>query len=140
MTLIAYIFSAISGGVLFASGLLHAWQPFYFQQQIAAYEVVPAGFAPLLGVYLPYLQIIVGFALIAGVLTPEAIYIAAVFYLSFALVQAFQFSFGKSSISCGCFGSYSQQISLSTIGIPLVLFCITMLAIFVRRPADANLR
>jgi putative oxidoreductase len=123
----------LSGVVLLSSGLLHAWQPYYFSHSVAAYDVVPALLIRIAAAVVPYFQIVVGFCLAVGIVTCPARWFAVVLFGSFVILQAKVLLLGE-EISCGCFGFGSDPVSLKTISIPTTLLVVTAISLFFPPP------
>jgi putative oxidoreductase len=74
-----------------------------FWQDIMNYQMVPSDVAKLMAIYLPWLEVITGVALLLGRAITGAAFICSVLMLVFmaALTTAWQRGL---DISCGCFG------------------------------------
>ena len=59
----------ILGGVLFAAGYLKIGTPDKSQMAVRAYEMLPISIANLLGLVLPFVEVVIGALLILGSLT-----------------------------------------------------------------------
>lgn len=55
--------SLFVAGVLLFAGVIHAAQPYLFVHTIASYRIVPAAVAGLIGVWLPYLQLVLALSI-----------------------------------------------------------------------------
>ena len=120
--------SAFSGAVLVYSGLLHAWQPFYFAHSVAAYGVLPVPVIVGVAFVVPYVQLVVGVCLLAGTGGREARWLALALFGSFVIMQAKVLIRGE-SIRCGCFGFASETVSWKTITVPAAFFLITLISV-----------
>ncbi|HMO84571.1 MAG TPA: MauE/DoxX family redox-associated membrane protein [Lacipirellulaceae bacterium] len=106
--------------VLLFSGIVHAAQPYYFVHAISGYQLLPAQVAGLLGLWLPYLQIVLALCIGLGIAERVALATAALMFVAFALAQLSVLLRGM-EIDCGCFGFVSVQVSPASVGLSLSL-------------------
>lgn len=121
----------VAGASLFYSGLLHAWQPFYFAHHIAAYGIFPVPIITVVAIVVPYLQLLVGVCLVMEIGGRTAHWLSLLLFGSFAMMQAKIILRGE-EISCGCFGFASEAVSWRTIAVPIVLLLFTAAAMIHR--------
>lgn len=114
-------------GVLLYSGLVHAWQPYFFVYSIAAYQIVSAELAGVLGIFIPYLQIVLALCIALQKAEKVALWITGGLFATYALAQASVLARGL-EIDCGCFGFVASQVNGFSILIPLVLLMACILA------------
>jgi uncharacterized membrane protein YphA (DoxX/SURF4 family) len=93
----------ILGGVLFAAGYLKIGTPDKSQMAVRAYEMLPISVANMLGLVLPFVEIVIGALLILGSLTRfmAALGGFTMFIFIIAISQAWVRGL---NIDCGCFG------------------------------------
>jgi uncharacterized membrane protein YphA (DoxX/SURF4 family) len=93
----------ILGGVLFAAGYLKIGTPDKSQMAVRAYEMLPISVANMLGLILPFVEIVIGALLILGSLTRfmAALGGFTMFIFIIAISQAWARGL---NIDCGCFG------------------------------------
>ncbi|CAB4331733.1 unannotated protein [freshwater metagenome] len=93
----------ILGGVLFAAGYLKIGTPDKSQMAVRAYEMLPISVANMLGLILPFVEIVIGALLILGSLTRfmAALGGFTMFIFIIAISQAWVRGL---NIDCGCFG------------------------------------
>jgi putative oxidoreductase len=104
---------AILIGALFVyAGVLKAWDPIRFAGEIENYHILPWWLGVRLAFYLPWLEILCGFALIFRRLYSGALVLVLLLVLVFigASVAA---KMRGIDISCGCFGRVSDQLSFT---------------------------
>jgi uncharacterized membrane protein YphA (DoxX/SURF4 family) len=105
---LAYLILALRlalGGVLLVAGVLKAHDgPTSTAVTIAGYRILPAAAVAPLGVALPYLEILLGAYLVAGLFTRIVGWIAAVQFAIFSVAVA-SLVIRKIAADCGCFGS-----------------------------------
>ncbi len=93
------------GGLLLVTGVLKAIDgPAATAATVAGYRLLPQPLVAPFGTILPYLEIIAGGYLVAGLFTRAAAYAAAALALSFTVAVASATARGL-SVNCGCFGS-----------------------------------
>lgn len=104
----AYVIFAVRvalGALLAVAGLLKAHDGATLTAAaIAAYRIVPAWVVAPLGVALPYLEILLGVYLVAGLFTRVAALVASLQFALFAAAVASLVIRGIAA-DCGCFGS-----------------------------------
>lgn len=74
-------------------------------RQVRAFRILPEAIVPTVGHALPTIELIVGFALILGLLTRIFAVIGALFFIAFIIGIAAAWARGL-EINCGCFGSH----------------------------------
>jgi uncharacterized membrane protein YphA (DoxX/SURF4 family) len=114
------------GGLLLVAGVLKAHDgPAATALTIAAYRILPAVVVAPLGVALPYIEILLGGYLIAGLFTRVAATIAALQFLLFAGAVA-SLVVRHIPADCGCFGStVATPPSWGHVGADLALVILT---------------
>ncbi len=93
----------LTGGVWIYAGAVKLPDPYASVQAVRAYELLPASVAEAVGYLLPPLEVVVGIALVLGVLTRGAAAVSAVLFLAFIVGIASVWARGM-EIDCGCFG------------------------------------
>jgi uncharacterized membrane protein YphA (DoxX/SURF4 family) len=93
----------VVGGVLLVAGTLKAVDPQGSVRAVRAYELLPDGAATLVGWGLPFLEIVLGVLLVAGIAVRPAAVATAVLLVVLILAVASVAARGL-SIDCGCFG------------------------------------
>ncbi|MBS42706.1 MAG: DoxX family protein [Nocardioides sp.] len=91
------------GGVWVYAGLLKLPDPVASIESVRAYELLPASFVEPVGYLLPPLEVVLGVALVLGVMTRGAAVLSAVVLLAFTIGIASAWARGL-EIDCGCFG------------------------------------
>jgi uncharacterized membrane protein YphA (DoxX/SURF4 family) len=93
----------VTGGVWIYAGAVKLPDPYASVQAVRAYELLPASAAEAVGYLLPPLEIVVGLALVLGLLTRGAAAVSAVLFVVFIVGIASVWARGM-EIDCGCFG------------------------------------
>ncbi len=93
----------VVGGVWVWAGLLKLPDPAASVESVRAYELLPGSLVEPVGYLLPPLEVVVGVALLAGLLTRGAAVISAVLLVAFIIGISHAWASGL-TIDCGCFG------------------------------------
>ncbi len=93
----------VIGGVWLVAGLLKITRPDESIAAVRAYEILPGSVVETVGLLLPTVEIVVGAALVLGVLTRGAAVVSALLFVAFVLGIASVWARGI-EIDCGCFG------------------------------------
>ena len=90
--------------------------PEEFAKQIGYYKVLPFGVENILGIVLPWTELIIGICLIAGLLVDGATLLSIIMMLVFILAIS-QAMLRGIDITCGCFkvSADSDKLGLDTI-------------------------
>jgi uncharacterized membrane protein YphA (DoxX/SURF4 family) len=120
------------GLVLIAAGALKASSaPEEFSYIIEQYQLVGSDVALVIATFMPWVELIVGYALVLGWFTRPASGLAALMFASFTFALASTKLRGIELPNCGCFGSsWHMPPSATMILDLLLLFC--CLAAFAR--------
>ena len=93
----------VLGGVLLVAGGLKLNKPTDSANAVAAYKILPANIAHLVGYALPWLEVAIALLLIVGILVRPAAIVGGLIMLVFTAAIASVWSRGL-LIDCGCFG------------------------------------
>ncbi|MCD4527440.1 MauE/DoxX family redox-associated membrane protein [Nocardioides sp. cx-173] len=93
----------VTGGVWIYAGAVKLPDPYASVQAVRAYELLPSSLAEAVGYLLPPLEVVVGIALVLGVLTRGAAVVSALLFVAFIVGIASAWARGM-EIDCGCFG------------------------------------
>jgi uncharacterized membrane protein YphA (DoxX/SURF4 family) len=91
------------GGVLFAAGYLKVGKADESQMAVRAYEMLPISIANMLGLILPFVEVVIGALLILGALTRAMAALGGFTMVVFIIAIAQAWARGL-NIDCGCFG------------------------------------
>jgi uncharacterized membrane protein YphA (DoxX/SURF4 family) len=106
------IVDIIIGGVFIYAGVLKALDPIGFANDIDNYKVLPWPIGVRLAFYLPWLEILCGFALIMRRLYLGGLSILTVL-ISIFIIATIAAKIRGLDITCGCFGHASKDWSFS---------------------------
>jgi uncharacterized membrane protein YphA (DoxX/SURF4 family) len=95
----------IVGVVDIAAGLAKFPDPAGNVRQVRAFDILPEAVVPTVGHALPTAELIIGFALLLGLLTRLFAILGALFFIAFIIGIASAWARGL-EINCGCFGSH----------------------------------
>ena len=93
----------VVGGVWLAAGALKVPDPASSVRAVRAYDLLPESVVPTIGHALPALEIVLGVALIVGVLVRGAAVLSAILQVAFIIGISSAWARGL-QIDCGCFG------------------------------------
>ena len=93
----------VVGGVWIYAGLLKLPDPDQSVDAVRAYELLPGDLAVTVGQLLPVLEVVVGTALVLGLLVRGAAVVSAVLFVAFIVGIVSVWARGI-EIDCGCFG------------------------------------
>ncbi len=116
MNLLVMICRIFLGFMFIYASLDKIMNPEEFAKQIGFYKVLPFGLENLLAIILPWVELIVGICLIAGLLVDGATVLSILMMLVFILAIS-QAMLRGIDITCGCFkvSAESDSIGLNTI-------------------------
>ena len=137
MPLLSNVASMAVASILLVSGLIHAAQPYYFVHSIASYRLLPTFASGVLGLWLPYLQIVLALCIGLRIAEKAALYMAAFVFATFALAQITVIIRGM-AIDCGCFGFVARAVSPTSTALPLLLAGACVFAIVSKRRLQAG--
>lgn len=93
----------VTGGVWIVAGGLKITEPDASIAAVRAYQLLPSSVAEVVGLALPAVELMVGLALVLGVLTRGAAVLSALLFVGFIIGIASVWARGI-EIDCGCFG------------------------------------
>lgn len=128
------LLSWIVGVTLAVSVLAHLANPYAFLDAVLLYGLVPGAIAKWVVILAPFLQLMLAFCLISGLLRGGAWIVALPLFLGFAVVQSYAWLIGL-GIPCGCFGTSDTPIGWLSLGIVYGMLVLTIMALLLRRSA-----
>lgn len=93
----------VTGGVWIVAGVVKLPDPAASVRAVRAYQLLPESIVPTVGHLLPVVEIVVGAALVVGLLTRGAAALSLLLFIGFVVGIASVWARGL-SIECGCFG------------------------------------
>ena len=135
----------VVGGVDLAAGIAKFPDPAANVRQVRAFDILPEAVVPTVGHALPTVEIIVGAALVLGLLTRAFAVLGGLFFIAFIIGISAAWARGL-EINCGCFGSTGvpanpqRQYAIDIARDLGLLICCVWLVVWPRtRPALDNL-
>ena len=93
----------VTGGVWVVAGALKFPDPAASVRAVRAYDLLPEAVVPTVGHLLPVVEVVIGVALLVGLLTRPVAVVSALLLVAFVVGIAAAWARGL-SIDCGCFG------------------------------------
>lgn len=93
----------VTGVVWIAAGAVKLPDPASSVQAVRAYQLLPSSVVPTVGQLLPVVEIVVGLALVLGILTRGSAVVSGLLFVAFIVGIASVWARGI-TIDCGCFG------------------------------------
>jgi uncharacterized membrane protein YphA (DoxX/SURF4 family) len=115
-----FFFRLAVGGVFIWAGVLKVGDPLGFAQTIKNYQAFPHDLVFVIALVLPWVEVLCGAGLIAGVLKRSSAFIAAVLLAGFIALVGSALLRGIDT-SCGCFGSLSRKADVGLMLLDAVL-------------------
>ncbi|MDN5746245.1 MAG: DoxX family membrane protein, partial [Nocardioidaceae bacterium] len=103
----------VTGGVWLVAGGLKLTEPDASIDAVRAYQLLPSSMAEAVGLVLPSVEVVLGLALVLGVLTRSAAVVSALLFVAFVIGIASVWARGI-EINCGCFGGGGAQAGASS--------------------------
>ena len=100
---LALVARLVTGGVWVWAGGAKLTDPYAAVMAVRAYQLLPGSVAEAVGYALPTLEVVIGVALILGLLTRGAAVVSALLFIAFIIGIASAWARGL-QIDCGCFG------------------------------------
>jgi len=125
-------FRFVVGGVFIWAGILKILNPLDFAQNIANYRVFPQVISFSLALVLPWIEVLSGFFLIAGIFRKASALLISCLLVGF-LVLIFSAILRGLDIDCGCFGSLSKKVDYKLILTDIVLLFFSLNIFFSRK-------
>lgn len=97
----------VLGGSLLYAAVLKMGKPLTAQRAVQAYDIFPMDVAGVIGLALPWIQLVLGLLLVLGLFTRASAIIGTLMMLAFIAGVAQAWARGL-TIDCGCFSSGGQ--------------------------------
>lgn len=125
-------FRVVLGGLFIYAGVVKALDPLDFAQDIRAYRLVGQTLSFVVAVTLPWLEILAGALLIAGVWRRGAALVIAGLLVFFIVLTLVTMARGL-DVDCGCFGSLSRKSGWGVVVEDLGMLVLGLALLFERR-------
>ena len=112
----------VVGGVFVVAGALKIWDPSHFAVDVANYRLLPDALVNLVAITLPWIEVLVGGMLMAGLWKkPSALLITGMMALFLAGIA--QAVYRHLDIRCGCFSTIeARHVGLTALAEDFALF------------------
>lgn len=98
------------GGVFVYAGVMKAWNPMVFLDDVRSFALLPDPYAGMLAMFLPWLEILAGLAVVTGVMRKGGLLVLNACLLMFLAAICLAWARGT-DIRCGCFGGSGDATS-----------------------------
>ena len=112
MTRVSQVIAILIGALFIYAGAVKIIDPVEFARDIDNYKMLPWRVAVWLALYLPWLEIFCGLALITRILYRGSVFIVTGLISLFIIASIVAKARGL-DVSCGCFGHASQHLNFS---------------------------
>ena len=112
MRRISQVIAILIGALFIYAGAVKIIDPVEFARDIDNYKMLPWPVGVWLALYLPWLEIFCGLALITRILFRGSVFIVTVLMSLFIVASIFAKTRGL-DVSCGCFGHASKYLNFS---------------------------
>ena len=122
----------VLGGTMLWAGWEKIPEPIFFVQTVHAYDILPEALATPFAVVVPWIELVIGLALIVGLWTRESALVSGVMLGSFGVAIGINILRGA-EIDCGCFGAEGGRDSLHMALLQDLLLLAAALALLIYR-------
>jgi putative oxidoreductase len=98
------------GGLFVWTGLMKALEPMAFLDSVRSFALLPDPYAPMLALFLPWLEIFAGFAVVTGFCRKGGLLLLNTALVFFLIAIGIAWYRGT-DIRCGCFGASEEAAS-----------------------------
>jgi putative oxidoreductase len=121
MKIVAVILRLVVGGTFIVAGGLKVLQPGTFAADIGNYRLLPNEAINLLAITLPWIEVVAGGLLVAGIWKRASASLIVVMLIVFLLAISQALARGL-DVRCGCFGTVeARRVSVLALGEDLVV-------------------
>lgn len=129
------VFRVVLGGLFVYAGLVKALEPLDFAQSIRNYEIIGPSLSFIAAIILPWLEILAGAGLVAGIWKRGAALVISGLLVFFIVLTVVTMARGL-DIDCGCFGAIDRKAGLSVIFEDLAMLYLGLCVLF--EPKSGN--
>jgi putative oxidoreductase len=121
---ITWMLRLVVGGAFIFSGALKIADPAKFAIDVSNYRLVPHELINLVAIFMPWMEVVAGAFVLAGIWLRAAALVIAGMTVMFAVVIMSALARGL-NIECGCFGTLGgKHIGVVNLAIDMALFCL----------------
>jgi len=140
-TVLFVILRLVLGGIFILAGVPKILHPAAFAEALYNYQILPNIFVNIVAIVMPWVEVVVGGLLVAGVWMEGAILIYNFLVIAFSCALAFNLSRGL-DINCGCFSpTGGDVINMGTILRDVLILCLSLYlfyAVYFRKPEKSK--
>ena len=129
------LFRVVLGGLFIYAGIVKVVDPLGFAQDIRNYQLVGQSISFIAAVILPWLEILAGAFLVAGISKRGAALVIAGLLVFFIVLTLVTMARGL-DIECGCFGSLSRKSGWSVVFEDLGMLALSLCILFAKKAKD----
>ncbi len=126
------VFRLVLGGLFVYAGIVKVLEPLDFAQNIRNYRLVGQSLAFIAALILPWLEIVAGVFLIAGIWKRGAALVVSGLLVFFIILTAVTMIRGL-DVDCGCFGALSRKSGWSVILEDLAMLYLGLCVLFAKK-------
>ena len=126
---LALILRFYIGGLFIYASMYKINYPAEFAEMVASYQIVPYWAVNIFALVLPWIELISGVLLIAGIRSRSAAVIIGLLMIMFT-IGVFINLIRDAPINCGCFQAVGEKISWRTIGRDIIWLIMTIHVFF----------
>lgn len=125
-----WILRLLVGGAFVFAGVLKIADPAKFVLDVENYRLVPHMLLHLVAIFIPWIEVVTGLFVLAGIWQRAAALIITLLTLMFAVVISSALARGL-NIECGCFGTVGgKHIGLTNLAIDATLFSLAAVLVW----------
>jgi uncharacterized membrane protein YphA (DoxX/SURF4 family) len=126
------VFRVVLGGLFVYAGVVKVLEPLDFAQNIRNYALVGQSLSFIAAIVLPWLEILAGACLVAGVWRRGAALIISGLLIFFIVLTVVTMVRGL-DVDCGCFGAFDRKAGWSVILEDLAMLTLGLCLLFAPR-------
>jgi uncharacterized membrane protein YphA (DoxX/SURF4 family) len=130
---IQFLFRLILGAVFIWAGVVKIAAPLDFAQDVANYQFFPEAVSFFLALILPWIEVLCGLLIIAGLMTRSSALILSVLLVGFLGLIVITMARGI-DVECGCFGSLGRKVDFKLLLTDVGLLFLSLNVLFYRKP------
>lgn len=131
------VFRLLVGGVFVYSGVVKILDPLAFAEQVRNYRTVGQDLSFLVAVYLPWLEVLAGAFLVAGVFKKASAALIGLLLGGFIVLVAVTMVRGI-DVNCGCFGALSRRADWRLLLEDAVLLAMSLAVLLAEKEPDPS--
>ena len=132
--IVLFLFRIVVGGLFLYAGAVKISDPLGFAQGIANYRLVPRAIAFFAALILPWVEVLAGAALVAGLFRRTSAGLISLMLVFFIVLVAVTMIRGL-DVDCGCFGALSRKAGWSLILEDAAMLFMALQVVFFERKA-----